>query len=178
MEALRQNGFVFDTSFNKAYLGKTCCLTGYDRINDAYIINSIVEFPVTNFIDFRLFGYARRKPFNISAVSAYEMCAAIKNGFAEGPRHFVILLHSFSFVKTKDLQYRKTKPDYITINRFRKLCSFLGKNSDTFETLTFADYHKKYYKKDRNIMTNHNLPYVGLRGSFPRKVVQLVNGLL
>lgn len=178
LKAIRKNGLLFDSSYCLKFQGKTCFLNDFEAINDATEKDSVIEFPITHFIDFKALSYRRIKPLDISAVSFYEIRKVLENAQVHGPNNIVIIMHSFSFVKTNDVQYSKIKPNNIVIGRLNQLCSFLQANYYKIETLTFADYYKKYRNNNPQSKSIDFFPYVGLRGALPRKLTQIINNFI
>jgi hypothetical protein len=175
LEALKNNGIVFDSSYSYGHLGSTCFLDRLGTINDGIDIEGIREFPVTHFQDFCFLNYHRLKLMDISGVSFFEIKKALFKALRQGTSFVTIILHSFSFVKAKDNQYRNISPNYIAINRFKDLCAFLSKNNDYFEALSFSDYYQKYFTSEKDLSPHHDFPYVGPIGSVPRKLIQVFN---
>lgn len=175
--ALKKNDFAIDSSYNIRYLGKNCFLDEEMKFNDVKEINSILEFPITSFLDFKLFSYLRFKPLDISGVSYFEVKKVLEKAKILGLQHIVIILHSFSFIKAKDWQYNRIKPDHVVTKRFKKLCNFLSSNSDQFKVLSFSEFYNKYYK-EKNISfkrTGEVFPYVGFSPALFRKGIQVLN---
>ena len=137
LAALKQAGFLFDSSFNRAYCGITCSILDA-HINDAVSMEDIWEFPVTNFIEQSHIRSRRFMPLDINGVSYREIEHVLLQSLEKGPSNITIILHSFSFIKAFDVQYRRVKPRWTVIRRFEKLCRFLAENSSRFNVRTFG----------------------------------------
>ena len=137
LEALAKNGFLIDSSYNGAFLGGPCLMPDWG-INDLMMRDGIYEFPVTNFREATGLRAARRMPLDINGVSFEEMRHVMQACRADGPRHLTVILHSFSFVRAYDVQYRKMRPRTHVIRRFEKLCRFLAENTKDFRVRTFG----------------------------------------
>jgi len=129
LAALRENGILIDSSYNLAFLDKTC---GFERrpLNAPELLEGVYEFPVTNFSSGRPGSY---KPLEISAVSVTEIMATIRSMQNSGCRDVVLVFHSFSFLKTRGHRFENARPDRIVIGRFRKLCLELSRMRDEVE---------------------------------------------
>ncbi len=139
LKALTENGFLFDSSYNQAYLGGPCLLPDWTQ-NDLAQREGLFEFPVTNFIEKTGLRSKRSMPLDINGVSFEEMRFVLDaSRGAYGPQNITIILHSFSFVKAYDVQYQKVKPRRHVIRRFEKLCNFLAENRADFNVNTYAD---------------------------------------
>jgi peptidoglycan/xylan/chitin deacetylase (PgdA/CDA1 family) len=137
LRVLKAHGIEIDSSYNRAYLNRTC---GFKTpfLNSPVIIEGVREFPVTVF---RVPGSAGYKPLEISAVSVAEMLGTVRHLQQGGCRDVVMVLHSFSLLKNQGLRYEGHRPDHIVIRRFRKLCAALASLQDevTVTTLGAAD---------------------------------------
>ena len=169
--ALKENGFLIDSSYNYCYLGNHRRINNIE-INDASMVEDIWEFPITNFKEFPFLGVHRTRPLDINGASFAEMKAALNFAKKHGPRNITIILHSFSFIKAYDVQYNRIKPRFHVIRRFEKLCRFLSENSQTFKVLTFGSLDKQELEK---MCANpvHTFPKVPVYPSFLRYFEQL-----
>lgn len=135
--ALKKAGFLIDSSYNGAYIGRTC-LFPHMRVNDQFEINGISEFPITNFIENIPFRKKRLKPLDINGVSVKEMKWVLRRAKRIGLQNITIILHSFSFIKSYDDQFRKVRVRKGVIQRFEWLCRFLSENPTTFNVCVFG----------------------------------------
>ena len=121
VRVLQSHGIQIDSSYNLAYLNSTC---GFKRpfLNAPVMIEGVCEFPVTVF---RVAGFSRHKPLEISAVSVAEILGTIRQLRRAGCRDVVMVLHSFSLLKNQAIRYEGRRPDHIVIRRLRKLCAAL-----------------------------------------------------
>jgi hypothetical protein len=138
LKALAGNGFLLDSSYNQAFLGGPCRLPDWG-LNDLAERDGFFELPVTNFIEQTGLRPRRPMPLDINGVSFEEMrrvLDAARDG--AGPRNVTVILHSFSFLKAYDVQYRRARPRREVIRRFEKLCRFLGENAGDFSVRTLG----------------------------------------
>ena len=135
LRALRENGIVIDSSYNLAYLDRTC---GFRQraLNVPRVMEGIHEFPVTNFRSVHTGAY---KTLEISAVSVREILETIRQARESGGRDVVLVFHSFSFLKNRDVRFEKVRPDRIVIQRFRKLCQELAHRRDQVEVCVLGE---------------------------------------
>jgi hypothetical protein len=167
LTALRDHGISIDSSYNLAYLGKTC---GFDlpMLNAPAMISGVHEFPITVF---RVPGAAGFKPLEISAVSVPEILRTLHTLRVSGCRDAVLVLHSFSFLKSRSVRWDDCSPDRIVIRRFRNLCSELSKRSAEYEVRTLGDVELSSPPLPQPQM----VPSMGWVRPAVRKVVQGVN---
>ncbi|SDT96998.1 polysaccharide deacetylase family protein [Desulfobacula phenolica] len=136
LTALNRNGFLVDSSYNAAYIGKSCLMPELD-INDIAPVNGVWEIPITCFKE-QLPGLAsRKKPMDINGAGFEEIRDVLMTATKSGPYCITIMLHSFSFVKPFDVQYSRIRPRNHVVGRFKKLLDFFKKNEDIFEVKTF-----------------------------------------
>jgi len=167
--ALKENDFLIDSSYNLSFLGKTCFihplhltshlspLTSYvsrlTYLNDLTLINGIYELPITNYYDFKIGNFKRLRTLDICAVSFYEMKKILRYALKKGPKHITFILHSFSLIKKRDVQYKTARPNFIVINRFKKLCEFLSKNKNLFKVIALSQFAQSL--SDYGLSTTH-----------------------
>lgn len=139
LRALATHGFLLDSSYNQAYLGGPCRLPDW-QLNDLDQREGIFELPVTNFIEQSALRSRRNMPLDINGVSFEEMRQVLDaSRRGAGPRNLTVILHSFSFLKAYDVQYRRVRPRWEVIRRFVKLCRFLAENSGDFQVRTLGE---------------------------------------
>ena len=168
---VKENGFLIDSSYNNCYLGNYCRIDNLE-INDAFMVEDILEFPVTNFQEFSSLRQKRTRPLDINGTSFAEIRAVLNYAKKYGSRNITIILHSFSFIKAYDAQYNKMKPRFRVIRRFEKLCRFLSENSQTFMVATFGSLDKQELEKMCSSPI-HTFPKVPSHLSFLRYFEQL-----
>lgn len=132
IQALQRAGFKYDTSFNVDFPEK-CKLLMPPSFGAPYDLFGVHEIPVAAFHDYP--GHFR--PAQICACSVNEMMHALEQAELCGWRHFVIVCHSFEMLSGRwegNLRIRNE-----VVNRFEKLCAYLGQHRDKFRTVGFDD---------------------------------------
>jgi hypothetical protein len=134
LAALPENGVSIDSSYNLAFLGRSC---GFQQrlLNAPRILEGVSEFPVTNF-QVPGEGY---KPLEISAVSVWEMLAAIRALQRVGCRDVVLVLHSFSLLKNRGVRFENCRPSRVVISRLRRICEALSQMRDEIEVRVLSE---------------------------------------
>ncbi len=162
--ALRENGVVIDSSYNLAFLDRTC---GFRQrpLNAPQVLEGIHEFPVTNFSSA---GKGNYKALEISAVSVWEILATIRRLKESGCRDIVLVFHSFSFLKNRDVRFENARRDRIVISRFRRLCAALARMRDEIEVVVLGDVDLASIRPSES----HTVPSLGWFRPAVRKVVQ------
>jgi peptidoglycan/xylan/chitin deacetylase (PgdA/CDA1 family) len=167
LRALRENGIRIDSSYNAAYLGASCGFrTG--PLNAPIVIEDVHEFPVTVFRSPWAAGY---KPLEISAVSVGEVLTTLRSLRSSGCQDAVLVLHSFSLLKTRGVRFEGHRPDRIVIHRLRRLCAALSRMKGEIEVAVLgeSDFSATSFQQPQII------PSVGWLRPPIRKFVQAVN---
>jgi len=79
------------------------------------------------------------KMADISTISNREMRHLLETARGAGLRHAVLLLHSFSLVKARDVQYTRLRPDRIVLARLERMLQWLAENRDRYEVSTLGE---------------------------------------
>ena len=169
--ALKNNGLIIDSSYNAAYLHSFCSIPDFS-INDLLLINNIYEFPITNFIESSKIRRTQLKPLDLNGVSFEEIREVIQNACRSGPQNITLIIHSFSFLKNYDVQYKKVRVLETVINRFKKLCRYLSEHQNIFNVRTLGSLNIETLKglSERSI---HHFPSVSPARSILRGVRQV-----
>jgi hypothetical protein len=132
MHALQRTGFKFDTSFNIDFPDK-CELPMPPSLGAPHEVFGVQEVAVAAFQDYP--GHFR--PAQVCACSASEMIHALEQAELSGWRHFVIVCHSFEMLSGRWQGKARIRNE--VVDRFEKLCDYLGRHRDRFHTVGFDD---------------------------------------
>lgn len=132
LAVLNSLGVTFDTTYNASYLGQPCNINDDNIISSPRLINGTVEVPVTQFTDYP----SHKRHLQLSACSFYEIKDVLEANWQANQYSCVVVMHSFEWIKRKNKVH---SVDHICKKRFLKLCEFLSKNQDKFETVAFSD---------------------------------------
>ncbi len=127
-QALAANGIYLDSSLNGCF-----SISGRDvafdrKSNAALQIGEVRCVPVSKYRD----GMGCVRPAQISAAGFDEMRDALISAEALGQKEFVWVSHNFEMLKAKS-----SLPDWVVVDRFEKLCSFLSSNPERFNVGCF-----------------------------------------
>jgi hypothetical protein len=128
--ALAGMGIEFDSSYNLAYLTSACRISLDPPPFQPIQSNGVWEFPVSCFEDRP--GHVR--PAHVNATSTPELTHVLEMAWQSGWHYFIVVTHSHEL-----LNRDRSTPNLIVATRLRKLCKFLERNRDRFETVTFKD---------------------------------------
>ncbi len=132
MSDLTSAGIRLDSSFNPAaraggsFAGEELSVNALQRIDCVWelplsvVRQSLPEPGLVNGM----------RPFNLVSLSSWEVRKALDDAHQARTPHVVAVLHSFSGVKPKDVQYRQMKPDRVVRQRLRFFLDYLASNSD------------------------------------------------
>ena len=169
LSALRDRNILFDSSYNLSYLYGPDFADPTKAFNDLTKLNGVWELPITNYHEFRLRGRHRLRHLDVCGMSSLEIRRILQVALENGPKHITFLLHSFSFLRNRDVQYRKVKPNTIVIKRFQRLCEFLANNKKDYHTVTFSDLAKDLTSLCEGV---HHIPFVGNLASLSRYLLR------
>jgi hypothetical protein len=128
LHALAANAIDFDSSYNATMFGPASGVAPNVLVVEPIECEGVFEYPLTVFKD----GMGSLRHVQLTACSYGEMERLLWQALEERRSSFVILSHNFELLSPS-----KTRPDEIVVERFRKLCSFLEHNRDSFRTCGF-----------------------------------------
>ena len=109
LAALEQVGIRYDSSFNAAYLGRSCLITGVEATNSPWRVGSVWRFPSPCSPPGSALWPAS-KPLEIGAVSFREIRSVLDQAERLGMGCVNMILHSFSLFKKSDSQFSRIRP--------------------------------------------------------------------
>jgi hypothetical protein len=128
LQALAQNGIIFDSSYNYPYIGSACDVTTSEPLMQSQWINGVFEVPVNFYQDYP--GHYRHT--QLTATSLKEMCKALESAHQRGWKSFVIVSHSSELIRRNIEGFNAARADRVVIDRFEKLMRYLGRNKDRY----------------------------------------------
>ena len=128
MDALAANGIAFDSSYNATMFGLDSGVLPGEVASEPFECAGVWEYPMTVYHE----GMGKQRHAQLTACSYAEMESLLWQALETGRSSFVILSHSFEL-----LNARMNRRDDIVLKRFLKLCAFLDKHRDKFNTSGF-----------------------------------------
>lgn len=128
LRALAANGIPFDSSYNASLFGADSGVMPGVTVVEPIECGGVYEYPMTVFKD----GTGSLRHAQLTACSYKEIEGLLWQALETRRRSFVILSHSFEL-----LNQAKDQPDDVVVKRFRRLCSFLDQNRDSFRVRGF-----------------------------------------
>jgi hypothetical protein len=175
MRCLAALGITVDSSLNPCYPdlsfpGETL------EPNRAQRIEGVWEIPVTVVRTPLPEGYQGFKFADCTSLGVSEIRTMLEAAAAAGQEHFVIVFHSFSAAKPKDVEWKEMRPNHLVIRRLNRLFAYLAENSDRFRVSTMGALAKELSSPGMDLQSSQavvtDLP---LFQASVRKAMQLIN---
>lgn len=127
--ALARNGIHRDSSLNRTHAVSGPDLRRELAADQPFMMDGVTTVPVTVFRD----GLGRSRPAQVGACSASELRHALLHAHASGRHEFVIVSHNFEMLRAGS-----TRPDWVVVKRFERLCAFLAQHPQWFQVGGFG----------------------------------------
>lgn len=140
-ETLRQlaaMGIKIDSSYAFPFLGGQCKFADREQYNGSKWYGDVLEMALSGFRQVHLPGLHPAKPLDLVGISFEECRDAIQQITGAGA-DAVLILHSFSLFKVRNVQYDGGRLNRIVARRFRRLCRWLGERKNDLPVRTFGD---------------------------------------
>ena len=128
LRALAVNGIPFDTSYNASRFGLDSGVMPGEAVVVPIECEGVYEYPMSVFND----GTGSLRHAQLTACSYKEIERLLWQALETGWNAFIILSHNFEL-----LNQTMDRPDDVVVTRFRKICSFLNQNRDSFRVRGF-----------------------------------------
>ena len=138
LRALAAAGIRFDSSLNAYTAASFPDLTDRSAWLQPRSLEGVWEFPVTFFVDRPPKG---TRPLHVTACTFAELALALEHAHAQGWFSVVIVFHCFEFVRVAELGRPggRVGPQRLLARRFERLCRYLSRHRDRFQTSSFAE---------------------------------------
>lgn len=138
LRALVSAGIRFDSSLNAYAAASFPDLADRSAWLQPRSLEGVWEFPVTFFVDRPPKG---TRPLHVTACTFSEMALTLEHAHAEGWFSVVIVIHCFEFVRVAALDRTggRVGPQRLVARRFERLCRYLARHRDRFQTSSFAE---------------------------------------
>lgn len=144
LRALAAHGIRFDSSYNPTMYGLESGLAPGAMLTEPYLEDGVYEFPLTVYRDGRGLRHTQ-----LTSCSTAELEGLLWQALEQGRQSFVLLFHSFELLTSS-----KERADPVVLDRFRKLCRFLEKNSDCFNTRGFVGLEPRAVERQPDPLTS------------------------
>ncbi len=141
LKQLETLGILIDSSYTFPYAGGQCRFDAQKPFNGSRWYGGVLELALSGFHQPNWPGLHPAKPLDLVGISFQECRNAIKLICGAGA-DAVLILHSFSLFKVRDVQYAGGRLNRIVARRFRRLCRWLAREEtppvQTFDQLARA----------------------------------------
>src|SRR5690606_13508697 len=128
--ALAANDIWLDASYNASMFGAESGVMPGTLLVEPADFDGVCEYPMAVYDD----GTRKLRHVQLTSCSWSEIEGLLWQALEAGRESFVIFSHNFEL-----LNPAKNRPDFVVIDRFRRLCSFLDKNRDCFQAVGFRN---------------------------------------
>ncbi len=135
---LAKSGIRIDSSYGFPFAGGQCHFSSERPFNGSRWYGDVLELALTGFRQPRLPLMAAAKLVDPMGVCFAELREAIEKTCA-AEAEAVVILHSFSLFKVRNVQYDDGRTDRIVTRRFRRLCQWLGRNAIRLPARTLTE---------------------------------------
>jgi hypothetical protein len=149
MRQLEAAGILIDSSYSFPFVGGQCRFAAGAHFNGSKWYGQVLEMALSGFRQPIALEMGRSKPLDLMGISFEECRDAIRLIHRAGA-DAVVILHSFSLFKVRNVQYDGGRPNRIVARRFRRLCRWLVEERIpvyTFSELATAVADKIYEAK-------------------------------
>jgi hypothetical protein len=140
LRQLAEVGIFLDSSYTFAYAGGQCHFSPQDPYNGSKWYGKVLELALSGFRQAPVPGVYPAKPLDLVGIS-FEECRDAVQCICRAGADAVVILHSFSLIKVRNLQYEGGRPNRIITRRFRRFCEWLARTPD-MPAYTFSDVAK------------------------------------
>ena len=142
-------------------------------------IEGVWEIPVTVVRTPLPEGYHGFKFADCTSLGVGEIRRMLESAATAGQEHFVIVFHSFSAVKPKDVEWKEMRPNRMVIRRLEGLFRYLAENGDRFRVSTMGAAAKELSMRGSEPISPSPaaIADLGLFQASVRKAMQLINSV-
>ena len=138
LEILPEAGIWIDSSYTFPYVGGQCRFSEKELYNGAKWYGDVLEVALSGFQQPNWPGLHPGKPVDLMG-SSFEECRDAVQMICDAGTDAVLILHSFSLFKKKDIQYNGGKLNRIVTRRFERFCEWLDACRETYPNRTFSE---------------------------------------
>ncbi len=168
-------GIRIDSSYAFPFAGGQCRFGAAEPYNGSRWYGEVLELALSGFRQPRVPGLKAAKPLDLVGVSFAECRQAIERICGAGA-DAVLILHSFSLFKVRNLQYDGGRPNRIVTRRLERLCCWLADHRDAYPTRSFSDVAEAVAKGEYEARAVPP-PTLSATRAVVRKLVQAYNRL-
>lgn len=138
LEQLAEAGILIDSSYTFPYAGGQCRFSPADPYNGSRWYGRVLELALSAFRQPQLPLLQPAKPLDLVGISFQECRDGIR-AICDAGADAVLILHSFSLFKWRNVQYDGGRINRIVTSRFRRMCGWLAGHADSCPARTFSE---------------------------------------
>lgn len=135
---LQDAGIWIDSSYTFPYVGGQCLFPEGGHYNGSKWYGDVLEVALSGFKQPNWPALHPAKPVDLMG-SSFEECRDAVQMICDAGADAVVILHSFSLFKKKDIQYNGGKLNRIVTRRFERFCQWLESNKEKYPSRTFSE---------------------------------------
>ncbi len=170
---LADAGIWMDSSYSFPFAGGQCRFSADNAYNGSKWYGDVLEVALSGFRQVKLPGLKPAQPVDLMGAS-FEECRDAVQMICDAGADAVLILHSFSLFKRRDVQYKGGKLDRVVTRRFRRFCEWLGNNKEKYPARTFSELGHMVKMKGYEPKT---VPPCMIRKPFRAAVRKMVQGI-
>ena len=177
LRALSLAGIRIDSSYAFPYLGGQCRFQDTEAYNGSKWYGDVLEVALSGFRQPAVPGLLKpAQPVDLMGTSFAECREAVRK-ICNAGADAVIILHSFSLFKVRDVQYQGGRPNRIVWTRFERFCEWLGSDRGIYPPRTFSQLWPLVCEDGYQPRSVEPCTLRQPMRSLARKVVQAVNNV-
>ena len=173
---LADAGIRIDSSYCFPFAGGQCRFKADDPYNGSKWYNQVLEVALSGFYQPSAPGLHPAKPLDLVGVS-FEECREAVGRINQAGADAVLILHSFSLFKVRNVQYDGGRLNRVVARRFRRLCQWLARRANDLPVRTFSQLAEVISRDDYTARAVAPCRLGRPLRALTRKAVQAVNRL-
>jgi hypothetical protein len=132
-------GLWIDSSYSFPFLGAQCRFQDKGAYNGAKWYGDVLEVALSGFFQKPIPKILPPSQHVDLMGGAFAECRDAVRMICDAGADAVLILHSFSLFKVKDVQYRNGRPNRVVMRRFQQFCRWVAENRERYPARTFSE---------------------------------------
>lgn len=176
LRLLPSAGIRIDSSYTFPYAGDQCRFPADELYNGTRDYGGVLELALSGFWQPRFGYFHAAKPLDLMGISFAECRRAIELITRAGA-DAVVILHSFSLFKVRNIRYDGGRLNRIVAARFRQLCRHLATCGQSLSVSTLSQLHEAVCSRARPARSVAPCRLLNPMRRVVRKAAQLLNSI-
>ncbi len=174
LQQLAAAGLKIDSSYTFAFAGGQCGFKADKPFNGSRWYGDVLELALSGLRQVKVPGLRASKPLDLVGIS-FEECRDGIERIAAAGCDSVLILHSFSLFKVRNVQYDGGRPNGIVTRRFRRMCNWLARRRDSLPARTFLQLNEAVFTGDYDAKEAEPCTIRRPLRALMRRAIQFVN---